>query len=167
MRLDAELKAYEISETPAAFRKRLIDTLLKQLPGRSIDSIVCRPSDAAKYCDSIREQVASNPPDVVILKTLMNLRKTKSCPTGLKSLTRRRPLEVKLTELGSRLGVDEFRDLVNDCLADMYKSQTIDGLLCHPVEAAALCRYVRARGKCPELTDELILVTLMNNRKAA
>ncbi len=78
MRLSTELDAYGISETPDAFRTRLIDTLLKEFPGRSIDSVVCRPADAMKYCQMIRNEITSDPPDVVILKTLMNIRRKKS-----------------------------------------------------------------------------------------
>lgn len=167
MRLSTELDAYGITETPDAFRARLIEALLKEFPERSIDSVLCRPSDAIKYCQMIRKGIASNPPDVVILKTLMNIRRNKSCPTGLKSLATRKKLKTKLKEVGCNLGEDEFRELVNDCLADMYHNQTIDEVLCHPPEAAALCVYVRNRGGSNVLTDEIILGTLVNNRKSA
>lgn len=167
MQLSTELQAYGIPETPEAFRTRLIDTLLQAFPGRSIDSVVCRPSDAIEYCEIIREDITSNPPDVVILKTLMNIRRKKSCPTGLRSPGTRKTLKAKLNEVGCIIDENAFRDLVNDCLGDMYHSQTIDEVLCHPVEAAALCAYVRKRSGSPVLTDELILVTLVNNRKAA
>lgn len=167
MQLSNELAVYGISETPSDFRRRLIERLLNDFPGRSIDSVVCRPRDAIRYCEMIRDDYESHPPDVVILKTLMNIRRSKSCPTGLKSPQSRKRLKTKLSEIGCPIGEDEFRVLVSDCLADMYKSQTIDEVLCHPHEAAALCNYVRARGKSDVLTDELILTTIMNNRKAA
>jgi len=165
MRLSTELLAYGISETPDAFRERLIGKLLKEFSGRSIDSVVCCPPDAINYCEMIREEVASNPPDVVILKALMNIRRKKSCPTGLKSPQTKKRLKAKLSEIGCAIDDDKFRELVGDCLADMYHSQTIDEILCHPPEAAALCNYVRARGKSDILTDEIILTTLLNNRK--
>lgn len=165
MQLSTELIAYGIAETPAAFRDRLIDKLCKSFPGRSIDSVVCCPRDALRYCEMIRKDVTSNPPDVVILKTLMNIRRAKSCPTGLKSLRTKKPLKSKLSEIGCEIGDVAFRDLVSDCLADMYHSRTIDEILCHPPEAAALCNYVRTRGKSEMLADELILTTLLNNRK--
>lgn len=165
MRLATEMIAYGISETPDAFRDRLIAKLLKAFPGRSIDSVVCCPPDAINYCELIRKDVASNPPDVVILKALMNIRRKKSCPTGLKSPQTKKHLKSKLSEIGCTIEDGRFRELVNDCLADMYHSQTIDEILCHPPEAAALCNYVRARGKSDVLTDELILTTLLNNRK--
>ena len=165
MRLATELIAYGISDAPDAFRDRLIAKLLKAFPGRSIDSIVCRPPDAIRYCEMIREDVTSDPPDVVILKSLMNIRRMKSCPTGLKSPQTKKNLKYKLSELGCTINADEFRELVSDCLADMYHSQTIDEILCHPHEAAALCNYVRNRGESDEMADELILTTLLNNRK--
>ena len=167
MRLSAELNAYGISETTDAFRARLLDTLLKGFPGRSIDSVVCRPHDAIKYCQMIRKEITSDPPDVVILKALMNIRRNRSCPTGLKSPTSKKKLKSKLKDIGCSIGEVAFRELVDDCLADMYHSQTIDEVLCHPPEAAALCVYVRTRGDSDVLTDEIILGTLMNNRKSA
>ncbi len=166
VRLSTELSVYGISESPDSFRERLIEKLLSDFPGRSIDSVVCGPPDAIRYCELIRQDVASNPPDVVILKTLMNIRRKKSCPTGLKSLNTKKRLKSKLSEIGCDIDEDQFRELVSDCLADMYKSQTIDEVLCHPQEAAALCNYIRSRGECDELTDELILTTLLNNRKS-
>ena len=166
MRLSIELNAYGITETPDGFRGRLINKLLNAFPRRSIDSVVCNPADAIRYCQLIRKDIASNPPDVVILKTLMNIRRVRSCPTGLKSLGGRKFLKTKLKEVGCTIEPDDFRELVNECLAGMYKSQTIDEVLCHPPEAAALCAYVRSRAASNVLTDEIILGTLMNNRKA-
>ena len=165
MKLSTELRAYGITESPDDFRERLIRGLIREFPDRSIDSVVCRPPDAIRFCEMIRGECESSPPDVVILKTLMNIRKKKSCPTGLKSPLKKKRLKTKLREVGCGIDEDAFRELVSECLADMYKSQTIDELLCHPPEAAALCNHVRSRGKCQTLTDELILVTLMNNRK--
>lgn len=70
MRLSAELVVYGISESPDSFQKRLIDKLLGAFPGRSIDSVICNPLDAIRYCEMIRKDCESNPPDVVILLTL-------------------------------------------------------------------------------------------------
>lgn len=165
MRLAAELQAYGITESSDDFRERLIKALLREFPKRSIDSVVCRPPDAIRFCEVIRGECESRPPDIVILKTLMNIRKKKSCPTGLRSPQKKTRLKSKLKAVGCAINEHAFRDLVGDCLADMFKDQTIDELLCHPPEAAALCNHVRSRGKCQTLTDELILVTLMNNRK--
>lgn len=166
MRLATELIAYGCSETPQAFRELLIATLLNEFPERSIDSLVCRPPDALTYCNKIRKAISSNPPDVVILKTLMNIRRAKSSPTGLKSPRTKKHLKIKLDEVGCTIDVKLFRDLLTDCLADMYHCRTIDEILCHPPEAAALCNYVRIRSKSEVLTDELILTTLLNNRKS-
>lgn len=85
----------------------------------------------------------------------------------MKAATNRKRLKSKLNEIGCSIDEDTFRELVDDCLGDMYHNQTIDEVLCHPVESAALCAYVRNRSGSGVLTDEIILGTLMNNRKAA
>lgn len=166
MLLATELKAYRVAESPDNFKKVLITTLFSEFPGRSIDSVLCRPSDALDYCKMVRKAIASDPPDIVILKTLVNIRRGKSCPTGLKSNSERKFLRTRLREIGCTIEEHAFRELVNDCLASMYHNQTIDEVLCHPCEARALCQYVRNRRGCDVLTEELILGTLLNNRKS-
>lgn len=168
MLLADELRACECTDSPEKFRERLIDSLSETFPGRSIDSLVCTPVDALSYCEKIRDEVGAQALyDVVILKSLMNIRKRKDCPTGLKSAGPRRNLKRELQEAGCQSGAAAFKELVGDCLADMYKSRTIDELICHPREARALCNYVRTQAQCSSLTDNLILSTLMNVRKAA
>lgn len=168
MLLADELRACECTDSPEKFRERLIEGLGESFPGRSIDSLVCTPFDALRYCETIRDGVGSQTLcDVVILKSLMNIRKRKDCPTGLKSVGPRRNLIRDLQEAGCQSGAAAFKELVGDCLADMYKSRTIDELICHPREARALCNYIRTRAQCNSLTDNLILSTLMNVRKAS
>ncbi len=168
MILADELEVCECSDSPEKFRDRLIDGLMDWFPDRTIDSLVCAPMDALDYCDKIREGVGSESLfDAVILKSLMNIRKRKDCPTGLKSIGRRRVVKRELEIAGCKMEAKAFKELVGDCLADMYKSRTIDELVCHPREASALCNYVRNRSECGDLTDEFILSTLMNVRKAA
>jgi hypothetical protein len=168
MILADELRACECTDSPEKFRERLTDGLAASFPGRSIDSLVCTPLDALTYCEKIRDGVGSQTLcDVVILKSLMNIRKQKDCPTGLKSAGPRRNLKRDLQDAVCRLEAKAFKELVGDCLADMYKSRTIDEMICHPREARALCNYIRSRAQCTSLTDDLILSTLMNVRKAA
>jgi hypothetical protein len=167
MLLAEELKVCACEDSPEKFRDRLIDEMTSSYPGKSIDDLVCNPLSSLGYCDRIRQGIGSECLyDVFILKSLLNIRKRKDCPTGLKRHRTRRVLSRELLNAGCRLLAGRFRELVNDCLADMYKSQTVDGLLCHPREAAALCNYVRNRSACNALSDELILSTLMNNRKS-
>lgn len=167
MLLADELQACECNDSPEKFRARLIDGLMESYPGRTIDGLLCVPSDALEYCATIREGVGTESlHDAVILKTLMNIRKQKDCPTGLQSKGGRRMLKRELVNVGCELAARDFRELVGDCLADMYKSRTIDEMLCHPREARALCNYVRSRSGCASLTDELVLSTLVNVRKA-
>jgi hypothetical protein len=167
MLLVDELTACECHDSPEKFRERLIDGLTTWYPGRSIDDLVCKPVEALGYCNQIREGVGSDYLyDVVILKSLLNIRKRKDCPTGLKLQRRRRVVKRELKNAGCQLEARAFKGLVGDCLADMYKSQTVDELVCHPREARALCNFVRRRLECEGLGDELILSTLMNNRKS-
>ncbi len=147
--------------------ERLIDGIVDQYPGQTIDDLVCNPLQALDYCDSIRVGVGSEClADVVILKALMHIRKRKDCPTGLKPVRTRRMLKSELQACGCELLPAEFKQIVVDCLADMYKSRTIDELVCQPREARMLCNYARRRTNCSALPDQLILATLMNVRKA-
>ena len=167
MLLVDELKACECNDSPEKFRVRLIEGLIEWFPDRTIDGLVCSPLEAIEYCLKIREGVGSDSlHDAIILKSLMNIRKRKDCPRGLKSSGTRRLLQSELEAVGCKMPANTFKQAVVDCLADMYKSQTIDELLCHPREAHALCNYVRLRLDCQNLSDQLILSTLMNVRKA-
>lgn len=167
MLLATELAACGCSDSPEKFKERLIDGLTNWFPGRSIDSIVCNPEDALAYCHQIFEGIgAEYLHEAVILKTLMNIRKSKHCPTDLRSKGPRRHLTTRLRDAGCDIPADDFRDLVCDCLADMYKSRTIDEIVCHPKQAHVLCNFARMKAKCDDLSDELILNTIMNVRKA-
>lgn len=167
MQLKKELALCGCSDSPDAFRTRLIDAMVTHFPGLTIDDLVCEPISALEYTTLIREAVSSESlADVVILKTLMNIRKKKSCPTGLKSHGTREKLTSKLLPFQWAGTAKSFRELTCDSFADMYKSRTIDNIVCHPREAMKLCNYVRKRGDNPSLTDHLILTTIMNVRKA-
>jgi hypothetical protein len=166
MKLIDELQACECTDSREKFRERLVDALQEQFTGTTIDDLVCAPDDAIRYCDFLRSETGCpNLLDAVILKTLMNIRKSKECPRDLKKRRTPQRLQTALKDAACDLRPDQFRDLANDCLADMYKNRTIDELVCHPRESRALCNYVRAKAGCSILTSELILRTIMNSRK--
>lgn len=167
MLLAEELAACDCPDSPEKFKERLIDGLMQSFPGRTIDGLVCEPMEALKFCDLIRQGVGSESmADVVILKSLMNIRRRKDCPVGLKPARTQRFLKNELADCGCEIPPKAFRELLVNCLADMYKSRTIDELLCHPREAGALCNYIRRKADCAQLPDRLILSTLMNGRKS-
>lgn len=167
MNLNDELELYGYFEGPETFRTLLLETLEKTFPGSTIDGILCQPANALDFCKVIRSSIdAPKLLDAVILKALVNLRKVKRCPKGLGGRIKRRNLRKELESCGCDLEPSEFRGLVADCLADMYKSRTVDEILAYPAEAFALCRYVRGRAECRLLPEDLILTTLMNNRKS-
>ena len=168
MRLAEELKVCECNDSPEKFRERLLACLMEHFPELTIENLVCLPILALAYCNRIREGVGSESLyDAVILNSLMNIRKSKNCPTRFKSVGRRRLVSNELRAVGVQCSPAAFRELVANCLSDMYSPQTIDEIVCHPREARALCNYVRTKATSPELPDELILSTLLNARKGA
>jgi hypothetical protein len=165
MKLQTELLACNCSDSPEKFKERLIDTLLDQFPGESIDTLTCTPEMSLRFCECVREQVGAEPlHEPVILKALMNIRKSSDCPTGLRSRSRTL-LKDELAHCGCAIAPSDFKDQLVTCLASMYRDQTVDELVCHPREAMALCNYVRRQIGCAALSDKLILRTLMNIRK--
>ena len=168
MKLKDELLVSECQDSPEKFRERLIDNLIHMFSGTTIDDLVCTPTDALAFCNSIREGVASEYlSDIVILKALINIRKQKNCPTDLKSRGKRRNVKRTLLTAGCGLDPTSFKDLVADCCAGMWRDLTIDELVCQPREAKALCNYVRLKADNDTLSDNFILSTLMNVRKSA
>lgn len=166
--LAAELKASECQDSPEKFRERLVDGLVEQYPDQTIDGLLCTPLDSLAYCDRIREGVGSRClADFLILKALMNIRKSKSCPVGLKRNRNRTVLKSELLSVGYKIEAARFRELVVDCLFGMYRDRTIDELVCQPREARMFCNFVRQQTRCNDLRDQLILSTLMNVRKAS
>jgi len=166
MRIATELKAAGCADSPEKFRDRLLEEFIDRFPNTTIDDLLCDPERSVQFCRGIRTGVGTeNLIDVVILKSLTNIRKRRDCPTNLKK-RKRRNLQKELEAVGCRLEVDEFKTVVCDCMADMYKSRTIDELLCHPNEARELCEYARRKACCGALGDLLILSTLMNARKS-
>jgi transcriptional regulator with XRE-family HTH domain len=77
-----------------------------------------------------------------------------------------RKLEMELEECGCSLTPAAFRELLEDRKATTSPSWTIDDLVCHPKEAMEFCDLIRSETNCPELTDDLVLRTLMNIRRS-
>lgn len=76
-KLKDELNEHGCSMDPIAFRTLLEETKASSSPDLSFDDLVCRPDDAKKYCDLIRSQPSCDKlPDFLILRTLMNVRKS-------------------------------------------------------------------------------------------
>jgi len=166
MQTKTELRLVGITESLAQFRERLINRLIEAFPGYTIDCLLCTPEDASRFVQLIRDELdCPGLNGAVILGSLINIRKRKDCPTGLKGSRARRKRQQELQSAGCSLHLKEFQDLACDCLADMYKSRTIDSVLCYPNEAQGLARYVRRRAGCGMLDDELILSNIMNVRK--
>lgn len=166
MRLKTELEACGCNDSEERFKQRLIDEIA-EFGDMTIDDLLCDPVSAARYCDAIRQQVGTQwLHNAAILKPLLNIRKCKNCPPGLKSRRQRTHLGNALKDAQCGYSPDEFKELLIECHTSMYRDQTIDGLLCHPAEAKALCSFVRAKTGS-SLSDPLILRTLMNIRKAA
>jgi hypothetical protein len=84
-------------------------------------------------------------------------------PRG-KRMTRK--LEVELEESGCSLTPTGFRELLEERKATTSPSWTIDDLVCHPEKAKEFCEQIRAETACPQLSDYLILRTLMNIRRS-
>ena len=167
MILATELKDVGYTDTPAKFQQGLIVCLIDMFPGRSIDGLTFVPADALRYCDEIRNRTGVPKfSDAVILKALMNLRRSSECPVGLKSAPRRPNLDVSLESLGYDGTTLAFRELLIDCLADIYKDQTIDEMLCHPHESQQYCHFVRRKSEVSAMSDDFILSSLMNVRKS-
>ena len=167
MRLDGELKYYGCTIAVDTFKERLVDLLIRDFPETTIDGLVCEPANSSEYCHIVRDDIECELlPDKVILKALMNIRRAKQCPVGLRRRVTRNRLVDELQRLGTKIEPLAFRDAVLDSHASMYKDITIDEILCSPKEAASLCVFVRRKCRDSKLPDELILRTLQNSRKS-
>ena len=144
----------------------LLNILIGNFSGMTIDELTCDPPKAIKYCDSIRRITkAKFLHDGIILKTLMNIRRGKGCPKNLKKNTSRKKLKTKLLELNVDLPAEEFEEIVLDAFAGMYRDATIDSICCFPRQALALCNYVKTKPKLSSVPIQLIMKTLQNIRK--
>ncbi len=77
MRLDQELTAAGYDGTPDSFKEKIVDIFHASHPNWTEDDLVCHPRDALHYCNYVRSAVqCPDLPDPVILKTLLNIRKS-------------------------------------------------------------------------------------------
>lgn len=167
MKLKDELLNLGLQDSPEKFRERLIDELMERFKGETIDSLVCQPPQAERFCERIREEYGcAKLSDYVVLKTLMNIRRRKDCPRGLCPSPSRRRLDTKLAAEGVNVKGDEFNDVVANCFAELFRNMTVDDVLCDPKCSIQLCKAVRSKLACDYLSDSLILSTLLNSRKS-
>jgi transcriptional regulator with XRE-family HTH domain len=77
-----------------------------------------------------------------------------------------RKLETELEEAGCKLTPEGFRELLEDRKATTSPAWTIDELVCNPKDAMGFCDVIRTETGCQNLSDSLILRTLMNVRRS-
>lgn len=76
-KLKDELKEHGCTMDPAVFRTMLEEKKAAMSPDWSFDDLVCRPDHAKRFCELIRaEPSCQQLPDFLILRTLMNVRKS-------------------------------------------------------------------------------------------
>ncbi len=76
-KLEEELAAGGCGLDPSAFRDLLLDQKERTSPSWTVDELVCHPDDAKNYCDAVRVATdAPRLPDDLILRTLMNIRRS-------------------------------------------------------------------------------------------
>ncbi|GAB5405480.1 MAG: hypothetical protein Aurels2KO_37110 [Aureliella sp.] len=168
MALVAELGACGVEDSADRFRSQLLAALPVVCEGMTIDSMLCNPTASLRFCEHIRDtHGAESLHDALILRTLINIRKSKDCPPGLGGKGPRRSLKRELANSNCAMTAAEFRDFVGDCLASMYKGRTVDEIVCYPRQAMSLCNFTRRKSACSALDDSLILGTLMNVRKSS
>lgn len=85
---------------------------------------------------------------------------------GYKGKRMSRKLETELEECGCEIDPTQFRELLEERKDLMFPTWTIDDLVCNPDEAKNFCNAIRSEVGGPNLTDYLILRTLMNIRRS-
>ena len=166
MKLSENLKACGFEGSTEEFKTLLLETLRTNFPATTIDSVLSTPAVATRFCETIRE---SNPDanlhDSIVLGTLLTIRRRKECPKKLIGEPSKVKLSKHLTNGGCSMKVSEFRDLVSDCLSNMFDGQSIHTILCHPRESLALCEYIKTMSQASSLPHSLILKVLLSIRK--
>lgn len=166
MRLVSELRASKCKDSPEKFKERLIDRLMVSFEGQTIDDLVTVPDEAMRFCELIRQEIGgADLCDAAILKALMNIRRSKNCPQGLKSRLTRTNWSQFIEDAGIDLEPERFYEVLVEGLTSMYRESTVDEMLCHPVEAKSYCDYIRKCLGNSALADETLLRPLLNYRK--
>ena len=76
-KLETELEEFGCNLDPNTFRELLEDRKVATSPSWTIDDLVCHPQEAKEFCDLIRSESSSPKlPDSLILRTLMNVRRS-------------------------------------------------------------------------------------------
>lgn len=75
-KLETELAEVGSSMDPKMFVELLEERHSTMYPNWTIDDLVCHPDEAKVYCAQIRSEVNAPVPDHVILRRLMNARKS-------------------------------------------------------------------------------------------
>jgi hypothetical protein len=166
MKLSENLKACGFEGTTEEFKGVLIRIMQSDFPTTTIDTVLSTPAVATRYCEAVRESCPdANLHDLLVLSTLMGIRKRKECPKKLIG----GPSEMRLSKLlansGCSMHVDEFRKLIADCLVNMYPDQTIHAIICHPRESLALCEFIKSKVQVDSLPHALILRVLLSIRR--
>ena len=75
-KLEVELVDAGCSLEPKKFIELLKERHASMHPNWTVDDLVCHPDQAKTYCDQIRSEIGAPVPDHVILRRLMNARKS-------------------------------------------------------------------------------------------
>jgi hypothetical protein len=78
----------------------------------------------------------------------------------------RMTLDDELEELKVDMTSADFLELLEEQLKVLYPLWSVDDLVCHPDDAADYRGHIRRKVGCPEMTDCLILKSLMNARRS-
>lgn len=72
--LAKELRSCGYTDDPERFREALADLMFSGYGGWTVDELLCHPSEAMRFCETIRDQWGKPFSDTLILKTLLNMR---------------------------------------------------------------------------------------------
>jgi hypothetical protein len=158
------------------FQVQIIEAFDERYPSTTVDDLITNPAEALKFCREARSRLAEHGicsrrgrdkiEDHLILRALFNARKDPSLPRIYRERTRSESLAKSLQALGINLNRESFIETLQDGLASMYKSKTLDELLVYPAEAEQLCDHLRNKLGVQSVPSNFLLKTLMNARKA-
>ena len=80
MKLEDELKLYGCYLDPSQFEEILADVFAGMCAGMNDEGLLYRPSDAVRYCQAIRARTSDGLPEEMILRRLINMRKSSRAP---------------------------------------------------------------------------------------
>lgn len=81
-RLAEELKEFGCDSDAETFRSAIVDEMFRRYGCWNVDELLCNPKEAMEFCSSIRKRFVDSIPDHLILKTMINYRKSRSLPFG-------------------------------------------------------------------------------------